>query len=250
LKPNLRRTIITLAAAGSIIVGAPALGYAQANAPQRTTEYTRFGAPGAAGSYAGLSFAGPQSPFGLRQDNNDNDPQPSSNNDNSFDDEEDTADNGNTNGNDNGAGSDEAAFLRAAVSDSATEIAAGRLALERGTTDEIRRFGERMARENEILRWQAASIAASRGVETQWWLTRDKEQRRLDALASRWGEDFDDEYLRSLVLDQRDDVAAYTSAKATMTDDVAEYANQNLWTFEEQLRAAEDIADRSDVDLD
>ncbi len=52
------------------------------------------------------------------------------------------------------------------------------------------------------------------------------------------------------MLDQRDDVNRYRSAKANRADDVAEYANQNLWILEEQLRVAEDIANRTDVDLD
>jgi len=69
-------------------------------------------------------------------------------------------------------------------------------------------------------------------------------------LAFRSGEEFDDLYVRTVVLDQRDDVNRYRSAKANRADDVAEYANQNLWILEEQLRVAEDIANRTDVDLD
>jgi hypothetical protein len=35
-----------------------------------------------------------------------------------------------------------------------------------------------------------------------------------------------------------------------MTDDVVAYVDQHLWMLEDQLRAAEDIADRLDIDLD
>ena len=146
LKSDLRRTIITLAAAGSIIVGSPAFGHAQESAPPQAAEYAQFGSAGTVSSYAGLSFAGPRAPFDpYDEDNAEGDNGPVSENDNEYDDCEDAADNGNANDNDNAGDAGEANFLRAAVSDSATEIEVGRLApipISSGPEDADRRDGD------------------------------------------------------------------------------------------------------------
>jgi putative membrane protein len=246
IKPS--RAIITLVAAGSIIFGAPALGYAQSSSPSGA-EYSRFGSSGGAIDYAGMTFADPLASPGFRQDDNDN---AVADNDNAFDDNEDTADNGNWNGNDNGDGdfADEAEFLHAAVSDSATEIESGRLAQTRAASFEVRQFGERMTWEYDSAMHAAAEIAGKHGVETAWQPVTDDEVQRVADLAARNGDDFDRAFIQAVVRDQRADIDRYREAKGHMTDDVVAYVDQHLWMLEDQLRAAEDLADRLDIDVD
>jgi putative membrane protein len=244
LKP--RRAFVTLAVAGSIVLAAPALGYAQSS-----SDYARFGAPSEAQGYAGLSFAAPSS-IAVRQDDNENEAVDNENiadNDNAFDDDEDAADN--ENGNDNlGDFADEAAFLTGAVSDSATEIEAGKLARDHGASERVRELGDRMVREHEAAMWQAASVAAGNGVETQWQPTTDEEKARIADLNTRSGEDFDRVYLQSMVRDQRSDISRFENAESNMRDDVAAFANQHRWMLEDELRAAREVADALDVDVD
>jgi putative membrane protein len=257
LQRKTRRAIITLITAGSIIVAAPALGYAQGQASyaqgQPSSAYTHFGATASSPDYAGLSFASPDPSIVVRQDENDNDDGLADNqvseNDNEYDDNEDTADNENANDN-FGDFADEASFLRAAVADSATEIEAGRLAQDRAARPELRQLAERVLHDNESAIQTAANVAARNGVATDWQPATDQERQLILDLSARGGDDFDRFYLRSFVIDQQTDISAYRSAKASMRDDVSQYADQHLWMLEDQLRAARDLADMMDVDVD
>jgi putative membrane protein len=242
-----RRTLWTLFVAGSIVLGAPALGYAQ---QQHSADEARYGpAPGSPDA-AGFTPLSPSGSFDLHQDGNDtllafaNDSADDS--DNPYGDE--TLDNGNDNDN-VVASSDEADFLRAALSDSATEIHVGELAQQQGGSAEIRQLGTRMVSESQAVMTDAQSVAARYGLQAQQPAS-GEEQQRIEDLASRSGDDFNRAYLKSLVWDQRNDIEEFSEAEGALRDDVAELANQHLSTLESELRAAQDAADILGVDVD
>jgi putative membrane protein len=241
-----RRVIVAFIAAGTIILGAPALGYAQSS-----SQSAQVRAQTDAGNDAERSLAAPNFGVVARQDDNEDgdlDNEQMAENDNSFDDE-DTA--GNQNGNDNfGDFADEASFLTGAVSDSATEIEAGRLAQERAASPDVRQLAERVMHENESTIQEAATVAARNGLDTTWEPGTDQEKQLIADLSARSGDEFDRLYLRAFVLDQRADISTYDAAKAGMRDDVAAYADQHLWMLEDQLRAATELAERMNVDVD
>jgi putative membrane protein len=238
-----RRALWMLCVASSIILGAPALGYAQ---QQHSADEARYGpAPGAPDA-AGYTALSPYGAFDLRQGDNDN--AMASANDNEYDDNEDAA--GNVNSNDNFVASgDEADFLRATLSDSATEIQVGQLAQQQAGRDEIRQLGARMVTESQAVMADTQNVAARYGLDAQQPASWEEQQRIAD-LASRTGADFDRAYLKSLVWDQQNDIADLSEAEAGLRDDVAELANQHLSTLESELQAARDAADILDVDVD
>lgn len=240
-----RRAILTLATAGTIILGGPALGYAQQQQP--SADYARYGpAPGARDD-AGFTAAAPYESFDLRQDDNDNGR--ASANDNAYDNGDDTADDGNVNDN-VVASRDEADFLRDALSDSAAEIRAGELAQMQAGTEEVRQLGARMTGEHQAMLTAAQDVASRYGIGVPSEPTSWEDQQRVADLASRTGDDFDRLYLASLVWDQRNDIVDFQAARSALRDDVAELASQHLGTLENELVVAREAADRLGYDVD
>jgi putative membrane protein len=193
LKFDPRRVLVTLTAAGAVVLAGPTAGYAQSattSAPSSLTE--------------------------LRQDEVD----------------------------------DQTAFIRTAVSDAATEIRAGELALDRADSSEVREFAERLIREHREIMDDAAEVAADFDVDAPQEPRDEDEVALIDDLDEMSGDEFDETYLRAFVHDQRLTIADFESAAANMDEDVADFANRHLGTLREQLEDAEELADRLDVALD
>jgi len=145
---------------------------------------------------------------------------------------------------------DQTAFIRTAVSDAATEIRAGELALDRAESSEVRDFAERLIREHRSIRDDATEVAADFDVDAPQEPRDEDEVALIDDLDEMNGDDFDETYIRAFVLDQRVTIADYESASANMDDGVADFANRHLDTLRDQLEDAEELADSLDVALD
>ena len=148
------------------------------------------------------------------------------------------------------AADDQTAFIRTAVSDSATEIRAADLAQDRAGSSELRDFAERLRDEHQAIMNDAAGVASDFDVDAPQEPRDEDEVALIDALDEMRGDDFDETYLRAFVQDQRIVIADFEAAAATMDDDVADFANRNLDTLRDQLADAEDLADRLDVAID
>lgn len=151
---------------------------------------------------------------------------------------------------DDGTVDDQTAFIRTAVSDAATEIRAGELALDRADSSEVRDFAERLIREHRSIMTDASEVASDFDVDAPQEPRDEDEVALIDDLDEMNGDDFDETYLRAFVHDQRTQIADYESATSTMDESVAEFANRHLDTLREQLQDAEDLADRLDVAID
>lgn len=151
---------------------------------------------------------------------------------------------------DDGAVDDQTAFIRTAVSDAATEIRAGELALDRADSSEIREFAERLIREHRAIMTDAAEVAADFDVDAPQEPRDDDEVALIDDLDGMSGDDFDETYLRAFVHDQRIAIADYEAAAATMDEGVSDFANRHLDLLRDQLADAEELADRLDVAID
>jgi putative membrane protein len=146
---------------------------------------------------------------------------------------------------------DQTAFIRTAVSDAATEIRAGELALDRADSSEVRDFAQRVMDEQRAIMGDASSeVAADFDVDAPQEPRDEDEVALIDDLDEMSGDEFDETYVRAFVLDQRVTIADFESAAANMDQDVADFANRHLDTLREQLADAEDLADSLDIALD
>jgi putative membrane protein len=139
-------------------------------------------------------------------------------------------------------------FLKEAASVGLAETRLGRLALERGTTSEVRELGRRVVEDHAEAKEELSRIAEVKDVG----LPRRPERRSrklLARLARLSGGEFDREYLQATIEEHRRSLARFRErAKNATYPDVRVFAGRTATVLERHLERAtkigEGLADR------
>jgi len=140
-------------------------------------------------------------------------------------------------------------WLVEAMSGNATEVAAGALAQERGASQEVKQFGQRMVTDHSQELDALADLARKYGLDPirepvmmeQWTL--------LKNLTMYSGQDFDRFYARTMVQEHRTDVHHYEMGVKEQPKDIASHANETLPILRDHLAMIEEIAGKVGADL-
>ena len=108
-------------------------------------------------------------------------------------------------------------FLRQAAEGGIAEVKFGQLAVQKGSTDEVRSFGQKMVDDHTRLNREIAQVADSMGVMLPKSMSKE-EQAEYDKLSSLSGNDFDTEYLSVMVKDHHKDLHAFRMEAASPAD--------------------------------
>ena len=132
-------------------------------------------------------------------------------------------------------------FVKEAAEGSATAIALGKLAQEKGSSDAVKQFGKRMVNDHskatEELK-QAAEMAKI-PVSSE---TPNKVKKAQDKLLRLSGAEFDRAYAKMMVSDHKEDVKAFErQARDGGVSPVKNFAAKTLPTLQEHLRLAEEL---------
>ena len=132
-------------------------------------------------------------------------------------------------------------FVKEAAEGSATEVALGKLAQEKGSSDAVKQFGKRMvddhSKATEELK-QAAGMAQIQ-VPSE---TPKKARKAQDKLSKLSGADFDRAYSKLMVSDHKEDVKAFErEARNGEVPAVKNFAAKTLPTLQEHLKLAEEL---------
>lgn len=96
-------------------------------------------------------------------------------------------------------------FLQQAAEGGIAEVQCGKLAAEKGVSDDVKSFGQRMVDDHGKLNTQIASLADSMGVMLPKRMNK-ADQAEYDKLNSLSGDDFDREYITAMVKDHHSDL--------------------------------------------
>ncbi len=122
------------------------------------------------------------------------------------------------------------------------EVELGKLATERASREEVKKFGQRMVDDHGKAGDQLKEIASSRGIQVPDKLSA-KDQMTKDRLSKLSGEQFDRAYMSDMVKDHTQDVADFKLESSSGTDpDVKNFAVTTLPTLQDHLRLAKEIA--------
>ena len=111
-------------------------------------------------------------------------------------------------------------FIRAATEGGQMEVALGKLASEKGVSEDVKKFGQHMVDEHSKANEQLARLCTDKGVD----LSADKEkmdkaiQKQVDKLSKLQGEEFDKEYVSEMVKDHEKDLKAFQKAAEDAKD--------------------------------
>ncbi len=135
-------------------------------------------------------------------------------------------------------------FVMEAAMGGMAEVELGRLAAEKGASDEVRQFGRRMVDDHSKANEELMRVASSKGWTPVAALDakHQAETRKLSALS---GEKFDKEYVKMMVKDHKKDVGEFQKEAGRGTDaDIKAFASSALPTLQEHLQMIQRINDK------
>jgi putative membrane protein len=108
-------------------------------------------------------------------------------------------------------------FLRKAAEGGIAEVKLGQLAAQKGSSDDVKEFGQKMVEDHTKLNLEIAQVADSMGVMLPKSMNKE-DQAEYDKLNALSGNDFDIEYLSFMVKDHHKDLHEFRIEAASPTD--------------------------------
>jgi putative membrane protein len=133
-------------------------------------------------------------------------------------------------------------FVRDAAEGGMAEVELGKLAAEKGSSQDVKNFGQRMVDDHSKANDQLKQIASNEGMTLPAKL--DAKDRALKMRLSKLsGENFDRVYMENMVRDHKKDVADFQKESTNGSDTaVKQFASETLPTLQQHLQQAESIA--------
>ena len=132
-------------------------------------------------------------------------------------------------------------FMAKAASGGKAEVELGRLASERGTSDPVKQFAQRMVTDHGKANEELTQLAQRKGIALPADLDA-KHKQLIDRLAKLSGAEFDRAYSREMQRDHDADVKEFQhQAKSGKDADVKAWAAQTLPVLQEHQRQAHQL---------
>jgi putative membrane protein len=135
-------------------------------------------------------------------------------------------------------------FAMEAAMGGLAEVEFGRVAAQKGATDEVRQFGQRMADDHSKANQDLMQVASAKGWALPTALDA-KHQAELQKLSALSGDKFDKTYVDMMVKDHKQDTAAFQKESTGGSDaDVKAFAARTLPVVQEHLQMIQRIHDK------
>ena len=136
-------------------------------------------------------------------------------------------------------------FIKEAAEGGLAEVELGELALQKASSDEVKKFGQRMVDDHSKASDELKQVAGSKGVDLPTGLSA-KDKATKERLSHMSGADFDKAYMQDMVKDHRKDVAEFQKESSSGSDpEVKQFASKTLPKLQEHLQTAESIAPKT-----
>ncbi|MFY9676876.1 MAG: DUF4142 domain-containing protein [Terriglobales bacterium] len=132
-------------------------------------------------------------------------------------------------------------FVREAAQGGMAEVELGKIAAEKGSTDDVKKFGQRMVDDHSKANDQLKQIASEQGIQLPQELN-SKDKALKARLSKLDGASFDKAYMANMVKDHKADIAEFTKESNNGKDDaIKQFATSTLPTLKSHLEEAEHI---------
>jgi putative membrane protein len=133
-------------------------------------------------------------------------------------------------------------FVREAAQGGLAEVELGKLATEKASSEQVKKFGQRMVDDHSKANDELKQVASAEGIKLPDTLNA-KDKMLKERLEKLNGEQFDRVYMENMVKDHKKDVAEFAKEGRDGTDpQVKEFAEKTLPTLKSHLQEAETIA--------
>ena len=138
-------------------------------------------------------------------------------------------------------------FLPAALKGGMAEVAMGKLAAKKGTTSDVREFGEKMVEDHTNLGEQMKKVASQVGVAHPASPS-TLEQAEIKKLGNLSGVPFDEEYIKAMVKDHETDLQDFQDETKTGSNTtVKNAANEGASMIANHLTMIREIAKKHNL---
>jgi putative membrane protein len=135
-------------------------------------------------------------------------------------------------------------FIANATEAGAAEVAMGKLASDRASSTDVKRFAARMVIDHQKAGDQLKSIASAKGAAPPDRLSK-KDQAELNKLGRLKEVDFDKEYVKVQLAAHKDAVALFgAESKSGKDADLKQFASTTLPTLQEHLGMVQQLSGR------
>lgn len=132
-------------------------------------------------------------------------------------------------------------FVTKAAAGGMMENEAGQLAMQKGNSQAVKDFGQRMVNDHSKANEKLKALAESKGISVP--STLDAEGRKKTSqLAAKSGDAFDKAYAGMMLKDHQKVIALFERQQSSGTDeDLKSFAAETLPTLRDHLKAAQDL---------
>jgi putative membrane protein len=131
-------------------------------------------------------------------------------------------------------------FIKAAIEGNLAEVEMGKLAQQKGQSDDVKSYGQMLVQDHQANNQKAEQLANEIGVSPP---TAPSSKAKADygKLARLSGPAFDREFAKMMVADHKKDIRMFKKEARKSNDPLAQYANDTLPTLQKHLEAAEKL---------
>ena len=134
-------------------------------------------------------------------------------------------------------------FIMDAAMGGLEEVELGRIAAQKGMSDAVKQFGQRMVDDHSKANSELMSLASSKGMTLPTALD-EKHQKDVTKLSAMSGAEFDRAYSKMMLSDHNKDVSEFEKQSTKGTDpDLKAFASKTLPTLQEHLQMAKSLPD-------
>ncbi len=136
---------------------------------------------------------------------------------------------------------DDKSFLKTAAEGGLTEVELGKLAVQKSSNEAVKQFGQKMIDDHSKANDALKQVASKENVEVPDSLN-SKSQAVVDKLSKLSGPAFDKAYMKDMLRDHEEDVAAFQGESQNGSDPATQqFAANVLPTIQEHLHMAKDL---------
>lgn len=131
-------------------------------------------------------------------------------------------------------------FVKEAASGGMMEVKLGEMASQKASSEEVKAFGERMVEDHSKANNELKQIASANNMTIPETMM-DKQQKIVDKLSKLSGEEFDEEYMKTMLKDHKKEISKFEKAaeKADNTE-LKSWAQKTLDVLEQHHQLAEE----------
>jgi putative membrane protein len=133
-------------------------------------------------------------------------------------------------------------FVHEALQGGMAEVQMGQLAAQKGSSDDVKQFGQKMVQDHTQMGDQMKQVAQQLGVSEPKGLSK-KDKAEVAKLNSLSGPEFDKAYIATMVKDHKKDLSDFRAeAQNTQNPNVKQVAQQGAQVIDQHLQMAEQLA--------